>query len=204
MFVMAGKMLFGDPKIPAEFRKATGTDLTDGKDSVVIICSAPHRLTSEFPSLQIDLVDRVTRILETHNIKVVPSGDVASWYDDHGEWGDYSELAAEFDAKFVVHITLREFTHRVEESPNLLQGKADGHISVHRVSKSGSSKLTDRNFVAPVSLAFDRDIRLTYPKSYPVPLESRSEDLFTQGFMDRVALNISQLFYDYRMSDSID
>lgn len=204
LFVMAGKALFGDPKFPAEFRTATGTDLTDGDDSVVIICTAPHRLTTEFPSLQIDMLDRVTRNLETRNVRVVPSGDVASWFDDHGEWGDYSELAKAFDAKFVIHIVLREFTHRVPESPHLLQGTADGQISVHEISaKRAGSSITSKSFRAPVSLVFDRAFRLRYPKSYPVPLETRSEDLFTQGFLDRVALNISQHFYDYRMSEQI-
>ena len=85
LFVMAGKVLFGDPQIPAEFKKVTGTDLAESKDSVVIIATAPHRLLSDVPALQQDIADRVRRILDTRNIKVVPAGDVASWFDDHSE-----------------------------------------------------------------------------------------------------------------------
>lgn len=203
LFVMAGKAIFGDPKIPAEFRTATGTDLTQGSDPVVIICTAPHRILSEFPSLQIDIVDRVSRNLETRNVRVVPSGDVARWFDDHGEWGDYSEMAAEFDAKFVIHVDVREFDYRVPESESLMQGRTEGRISVHEVTKSPNSKLTSRNFSAPVSLAFDSNFTQTFPTSYPVPRENRSEDLFVQGFMDRVAQHISQHFYDYRMSETV-
>ncbi len=203
LFVMAGKAILGDPKTPAEFRMATGTDLTDGKEAVVIICSAPHHLLSRFPSLQVDILDRVSRNLETRNVNVVPSGDVATWFDDHGEWGDYSELAKEFDAEFVIHIDVRRFECKVPESEHLLQGKADGRISVHRISDGPLKPLTSKDFKAPIKLAFDRDFNLQFPTSYPVSREDRSEDLFVQGFMDRVAQNISQHFYDYRMSESI-
>ena len=203
LFVMAGKAIMGDPKAPAEFRTATGTDLTTGEDSVVIICTAPHGIVSRFPSLQIDIVDRVTRTLKTRNVKVVPSGDVARWFDDHGEWGDYSEMATEFDATFVIHVNIREFGCRVPESENLMQGKADGRISVHKVRQGPTKPLTSRKYVAPVSLAFDRDFNLQVPSTYPVPRENRSEELFMQGFLDRVAQNISQHFYDYRMSEAI-
>ena len=201
LLVMAGKAVFGDPKKPAEFRTVTGTDLTEGDDAVVIICTAPHRLTSQHPALQIDIVDKVSRNLETRNVKVVPSGDVATWFDDHGEWGDYSELAQEFDARFVVHVDLREFTHKVPQSENLLQGKAEGHISVHEFH--GNQKKKNSKTTLPVTLAFDRDFRLMFPGTYPVPRESRSEELFVQGFTDRVAQVIALHFYDARMSETI-
>lgn len=205
LVVMAGKALMGDPKVTAPFRAATGKDLTESDDSVVIICSAPHRLLTENPALQIDIVDRVSRTLETHGIKVVPSGDVASWYDDHGEWGDYSDLAAAFDAKYVLHIDFRKFHHQVPESENLLQGTAEGHLSVHEViRKKGISKtLTRQNEYIPVSMVFDRDFALKFPSAYPVPRETNSEEAFVQSFIDRVALHISQHMYDYKMSDSI-
>jgi hypothetical protein len=55
----------------------------------------------------------------------------------------------------------------------------------------------------PVSLVFDRNFTLTFPTSYPVPREKRSEDMFLQGFLDRLAQHLSQHLYDYRMSESI-
>ncbi|GAB5441728.1 MAG: hypothetical protein Fues2KO_20770 [Fuerstiella sp.] len=201
LFVMAGKALLGDPKIAAEFRKTTGVDLTDGDDAVVIICSAPHRLQDRYPALQIDIADRVSRNLETRNVKVVPSGDVAGWFDDHGEWGDYSELAQKFDASFVIHIDVREFEHRVPQSENLMQGQAEGRISVHRYQRSEDGKRNE--FEPAVTMAFDRDFRLMFPGGYPVPRETRSEDLFVEGFLDRVAQNIGHYFYDVRMSETI-
>ena len=201
LFVMAGKAVFGDPKVQSQLKAATGRDLSDGEDALLIICSAPHRLLTNFQSLQIDIVDRVSRNLESRNVKVIPSGDVATWYDDHGEWGDYSELAAEFGARFVLHIEVREFDYRVPESENLMQGKAAGRILVHEVH--GGRKQTKILEQIPVSLVFDSDFSLTFPTSYPVPREKRSEDMFQQGFLDRLAQHISQYLYDYRMSESI-
>ena len=41
MFVLAGKMFFGDPKQTSAFHEGTGVDLTEGKKKVVVLCSAP-------------------------------------------------------------------------------------------------------------------------------------------------------------------
>lgn len=206
LFVMAGKAMFGDPKVTSAFSAATGNDLTESDEKVVIICSASHRLLSRVPSLQIDIVDRVSRNLETHGIRVVDSGDLAGWYDDHGEWGDYTELAAEFEAGYILHVDLREFDYRVPESENLLQGKAEGHISVHQIksqNKPAISLSKPRKDFVPVLSVFDRDFALQFPASYPVPRETRSEDMFAQTFLDRTALHISQHLYDYKMSESV-
>lgn len=205
LFVMAGKMILGDPKITAAFTASTGESLTDTKKPVVFICSAPHRLLNVMPSLQFDIVDQVSRTLRIEGVNVVDSGEVASWYDDHGEWGDFSELAAAFDAGYVVQIKFNEFDHRVPKSETLLQGKAQGHINVYKVYSPADGRDTDAEVEAsiPVSLMFDKAFSLKYPESYQVPRETRSEDSFLQAFVKRTSHHISQHFYDYRRSDLI-
>lgn len=172
----------------------------DSNKPVVIICDAPHGLLSKVPSLQIDLLDRVSRILEGQGIPVADPGDVASWYDDHGEWGDYSEIAESMGSEFVLHIHVSEFTHEVPESDTLLQGNIEGHLTVHKIttSKNGDSS------GMPISMIFSRAFGTQFPSSYPVPKETRSEDSFIQSFLDRSAQHIAQYFYDYRMSESIE
>ncbi|MCA9086461.1 MAG: hypothetical protein KDA81_20535 [Planctomycetaceae bacterium] len=202
LFVMAGKAMFGDPKVQSPLRAATGIELAKSEDSVLIICSASHRILSHFPSLQIDLVDRIGRDLEIHNIHVVPSGDVAAWFDDHGEWGDYSELGEHFHARYIMHVDVLKFDYRVPESENLLQGQAEGNIRLHEISRSSDKSKPSRDFT-PVRLVFDRNFAVMFPTSYPVPRESRSEDQFLQTFLDRTALHIGQHVYDYRSSESI-
>ena len=191
--VMAGKMLFGDPKAKSQFRAATGTDLTKGEKSLLIACSAPHGILSKYPSIQIDIVDRIIRILDTRNIKVVSSDDVATWFDDHGEWGDFSELADEFDADYVLHIEVESFVCSVPDSPNLLQGKADGKVTVLEAEGEDTKTMVQ---------AFERTFDIMYP-SYPVPRENKSEQLFTEGFLDRIASHLAHYLYDHRASESV-
>ena len=191
--VMAGKMLFGDPKVKSQFRGATGVDLTKGEKSLLIICSAPHGILAKYPSIQIDIVDRMTRHLDTRKVKVISSDDVATWFDDHGEWGDFSELADEFDADFIMHIEIDTFSCQVEDSPNLLQGKTDGKVTI--VEAAGKD-------VKSTNVAFERTFDVTFP-AYPVPRENKSEQLFTEGFLDRTAISLTQFLYDHRASETV-
>ena len=192
--VMAGKMLMGDPRQTSPFHAKTGTDLTKGKHSVVITCTAPHGILARYPSLQIDMVDRVTRILETHGIDVVSSDKVGAWYDDHGDWGDYSELAREFEADFIMNIELRRFTDLVPDSENLLQGDAEGQVLVHKVTNEE---------LRPTYEVLRQNFHLMFPESYPVPRENRSEQIFLEGFMDRTALHLAQMLYDHKASETV-
>ena len=209
LMVMAGKVFLGDPKVKSPFTSATGQDLTEADKPIAIICDAPHRLVSRVPSLQVDILDRVARHLETQGVAVVDPGDMASWYDDHGEWGDFSELAAHFGAGYVLQIELRECTYRVPESENLLQGKAEGHLTVVEVRAPKNRLLTAESSARsddwlPATTVFDRDFSLQFPTSYPITRETQSEDIFAQTFIDRVATHISQHLYDYKTSDSVN
>ena len=192
--VMAGKMFFGDPKMKSAFRGATGVDLTKGEKSLLIVCTAPHGTQVKFPSIQIDVVDRITRILDTRNVKVVSSDEVATWVDDHGEWGDFSELADEFDADFVMNIQIDSFRTDVPDSPNLMQGKAEGKVIVLE-AKGKDTKTT--------TTAFERVFSVTYP-AYPIPRENRSEQLFAETFLDRTAVSLSHFLYDHRASETVE
>ncbi len=194
LFVMAGKAILGDPQISSEFRVHTGIDLTKGKDSVLILCSAPHGILADFPALQIDIVDRVSRTLKTRNVNVIPADDVAAWYDSHGEWGDFSALAREFKASYVMHIDLHTFTYRVPDSETVLQGNCQGRVKVYTAKES-----TD----GPIRQIFDRSLKIAFPEAYPVPRENHSDSVFGETFMDRVALHIAQLIYDHRMAETV-
>ena len=192
--VAVGKMVMGDPQMTSSFEQSTGTNLCESEDRLLIICTAPHQILLDFPSVQLDLLDRISLQLENREIKVVSSDDVASWYDDHGEWGDYSELARHFDARYVMHLNLRTFSYIEPESTNLLRGRSEGTVKVYEISED------DSGFVDKV---FERDLRVKFPEIHPVPRESRSEDLFVDNLLDRVALQTSQMFYNHRLGDTI-
>ena len=194
--VMAGKMFFDDPKMQSVFREATGTDLTDGEKSILIACSTSHQILSKHPGIRIDIVDKMSRILDTRHVRMIPADDVAKWFDDHGDWGDFSELAASFDADYVMHIDLKTFSVEVPDSPNLLQGKADGRVSMMEVKLSGRNK--DKKAAVTV---IERPFKVMFPTTYPIPRESRSEEMFTENFLDRISAQLSRMLYDHRASD---
>lgn len=192
--VAVGKMVMGDPKSPSAFEQFTGTRLSESDERLLIICTAPHRILVEFPSVQLDLSDRISRNLKNRDIEVVSSDDVAAWFDDHGEWGDYSELARHFDARYVMHLKLRTFSYLEPESTNLLRGRSEGTVKVYEARHDDP---------IPVRKVYERDLRVKFPEIYPVPRESRSDEMFVENLLNRVALQTSQLFYDHRLTDTI-
>ena len=193
LMVAAGKMLLGDPKMTSDFQQATGNDLRKSGDQLLIICTAPHSILVQHPSLQLDLLDRISRTLETRGVSVVSSDDVASWYDDHGEWGDYSQLAVHFGARYVAQLDLRRFTCQVPNS-DLLQGNFQGRIQVFEVDPKKTS---------PVRQALDRELRMKFPETWPMPRGNQSDDIFIRTFVERVADDVSRIFYSYRFGETI-
>ena len=138
----------------------------------------------------------MSRILDTHNVKVVPADDVATWFDDHGEWGDFTELADEFDADYVMHIDLKSLAVVVPDSPNLLQGKTEGRVTMMEVKMMGKDKDKKKT-----SVAVERSFNVMFPTTYPVPRESRSEEMFTENFLDRISAQLARMLYDHRPSE---
>ena len=194
--VMIGKMFFDDPKMKSVFREATGTDLTDGQKTILVACSTSHQILSKHPGVRIDIVDKMSRILDTRNVKLVSPDDVATWFDDHGEWGDFSELANSFDADYVMHIDLKTFNVEVPDSPNLLQGKAEGRVAIMEVKVSGKNKDKKK-----ASTVVERSFKVMFPTTYPIPRESRSEEMFTENFLDRISAQLARMLYDHRPSE---
>lgn len=191
LFVMAGKMFFGDPKQKSQFRRSTDVDLTKGEKKLLIACSAPHGVLNRFPAIQIDLVDRMSHLLKTRGVKVIPSDDVATWLDDNGDWGDFGELSARFKADYVVHVTITRFEVDVPNSSNLQQGRMSCRVEILDCKKTGS----------PTGV-FDNTYDMSYPK-FPIQKENKSERIFLESFMKNVSTSLAQLLYDHRASEVI-
>ncbi len=191
LFVIAGKMFFGDPKQKSQFRRSTGIDLTKGEKSLLIACSAPHGVLNRFPSIQIDLVDRMSHLLKTRGVKVISSDQVATWLDDHGDWGDFGELSDHFKADYVVHVNITQFEVDLPNSSNLQQGKMSCRVEIMDCKKGDSP-----------SVVFDNTYDMNYPK-FPVQTESKSERIFLESFMKNVSVSLAQLLYDHRTSEVI-
>ncbi len=193
-FVAVGKMVMGEPQLTSSFEQTTGVNLSESGDRVLIICTAPHNILVDFPSVQLELMDRISHHLENRDIHVVSADDVAAWYDDQGEWGDYTELAEHFNARYVMHLTLRTFSYLEPQSSHLMRGRCEGTVKVYEIDEEGS---------IPVRKSFERNLHVKFPEIHPVPRESKSDSIFVENLLNRVSLQSSQMFYDHRMSDTI-
>ncbi len=196
LFVMAGKMFFGDPKQTAPFRTTTDVDLTKGDKSVLIVATTPQSVKAEVSNVDLEIVERVSRLLRTKGVKVYPSKEVLNWLDERGgQWGDASEIAAKFDADYILEIDVDRFTHREENSPDLYRGNAIGNVQAYEVVKTAGGRTA--------SPCFGKEFSCQYPSQAPKPAHQISEETFRKEFLHRVCTEISHMFYDYRASEMI-
>lgn len=194
--VMAGKMLTGDPMLPAQFKQMTHTDLVKNKNKVVVICSTPTAIDAELGGLNLDLIDGITRRMKVHGIQVVNPDAVAQWIDDNGGViTDPSEMARAFDADYVAWIDVSAFTLKEPNAPKLLRGHTEGFIRVFQVEKIDDDK---------VALAkYNAEFTVTYPPHQPLSETGRSAVLFQKEFIDRVCEQLAETFYDHRPGANI-
>lgn len=196
VFVMAGKILNGDPKYTCKFRTMTNIDLTKGEHKVLIICSAPETIEASNSTLKVDLIDGITRRLKRRKIDVVNPDDVAKWIDDHGGVGnDVNELAEGFDADYIAWIDIDTFTTLEGNSSKLHRGRSIGEIRVYRVDKFDERKIASQIFVT--------EYTSVHPPHQPISFNSSSATVFEKEYLDIVSEQIAQTFYDYRLNDTL-
>ena len=135
---MAGKMFMGDPLIPADFKNQTKEDLTKGKSTVLVVCTAPDSIDSDHSTLAYDLIDGITRKLQLHNVKVINPDLVAGWIDEHGSSHAHPErLARDFETDYNIIIEVHGFSFREPNSPKLLRGQSSGIVRAFEITEIG-------------------------------------------------------------------
>ncbi|QDV53582.1 hypothetical protein [Gimesia fumaroli] len=196
LYVMAGKMFFGDPLITCEFTSRTKVDLADEKKKVLVICSTPESIRSDYPSLNYDLLEQITYRLKRQDIEVMDTGEVATWLDDNGGvWNDVDELAENFDTDYIIHVDIDDFDYREPNSPNLLRGKAFGNVSAYEVMEADGMKRALE--------VFSSEYTSEYPSHLPVSVEQESPKVFRKKYLDRIADQIGRFFYNYHAGEEI-
>lgn len=194
--VMFGKMIAGEPLVPAEFRKMTKDDLTKGKHTVLVVCTAPETIDSENSTLAYDVIDGVTRRMKLHGINVVNPDLVANYLDMNGGGDiDPTQLAEEFDPDYIIVIEIQHFSFREPNSPKLLRGQSSGIVRVVEVSEINGHKLA--------SSVFGTEFSSTYPIHQPVSEQGRSSLIFQKEYMDRFCTQLAEKFYDHRPGGDI-
>jgi hypothetical protein len=193
---MAGKALFGDPKQVSEFRSRTGIDLTKSEKRLLVIVRTPQVIEGDLPSLDVDLIDAISRRLKLHGVQVVDPDQVAKWIDHNGGRFDHpTELAREFDTNFIAVIDVESFRLHDDASPNLYHGTAVGQMQVFEVQEVAGSK--------EALQVFSGNFRNQYPPHGPVPVDSLSPKMFQKRFIDNLSERLGSRFYDFRLGDEM-
>lgn len=189
--VMFGKMLTGDPMVPAEFRAMTREDLAKGKLTVLVVCTTPDSVESDLATLKFDMIDGVTRRMKYNGVKVINPDLVAKWLDEHGTVGsDLSELAQDFEADYIVHLDVQEFGFREPNSPKLMRGHSSGFVRVSKVEEAGSQRFAHA--------VYSNEFTSTYPAHQPISEQTKTSLTFQKDYVDRVCDQLAQKFYDHR------
>lgn len=189
--VMAGKMFKGEPLRPAEFYAMTGTDLGKGKHRIAIVCSTPAAVESDLSSLNLDLIDGVTRRLKVNGVDVVDPDVVARWIDDNGGVvTDPAAMANAFDADFVAWIDIDQFSLKEDATSKLLRGRTNGFVRVYQIQDLDGSKVA--------LSAFNSEFTSIFPSHQPISELSRSKVSFQKEYIDRLCSELAVKFYDHR------
>ena len=197
LVIMANKMLFGDPVVASAFRRATGADLVKSGEKVLVVCSVPHGVKTRFEGAEYEIVQKVTRQLARQGISVVDGNRVAEWMDDNGGmWESPQELAQAFEANYVLHIDLKQFSYEEPNSPNMYRARIAGQVYGFRVEGEGDAKRAWE--------VFSYGYSLTHPATRPLSREEiPTPEVFLRTCVDRASIELAQLFYDHRLSDEV-
>ncbi len=201
LIVMTGKMLFGNPKVKCAFSIARHVNLVKQKKKVLVICSVPESIKLEFPSLEIDLQDSVTRQLKRQEIQVVNPNKVIDWIQENGSGpSDPSqradELARSFETDYIIVIDLERFSYTEENIPTMYQGHAEGNVLAFELSKKNGRKTALQ--------VFSHQFQSVYPRFSPKPAHQISKQTFVNDYLRRVSLELAQLFYDHPLSEEVE
>ncbi len=193
--VMAGKMFRGEPLRQAEFHSMTGTDLSKGKHRIAILCSTPASVESELSSLNVDLIDGITRRLKVHGVEVVDPDVVAKWIDDNGGVvTDPASMANAFDTEFIAWIDIDTFSLKEDETSKLLRGRTNGFVRVYQIQDVGDGKVA--------LSAFNSEFTSIFPSHQPISELSRSQLSFQKEYIDRLCSELAVKFYDHRPGEN--
>lgn len=196
LFLMAGKMLFGDPKIASTFTERTSIDLAKEQKKLLVICRTPYMVENAMPSLEYDLTDGVLRRLKQKRIPTVSPDAVATWMDENGSSNNNpARLAKDFDCDFIAIIEVTSLRFYEENSRDMFRGHALGNIRAFEVKRMGNEKQAMQ--------VYSGEFTSEYPQFSPVSIHSMSERVFQKQFLDSLSQQIARHFHDYRASDSM-
>ncbi len=154
---------------------------------VAVVCRPVTSLHFRDSSVSRDLAKQVSLHLQKNvkHIKVIDQREVFEWADEN-TWDDYYQLGKALGADVVVGLDLEEFS--LLQGQTLYQGKANLKILVYDMAK-GKDPVFERNIPQAV-----------YPPNAAIPASEKPESHFRRQFVEYLARQIGQYFYDHDAS----
>ena len=192
--VMLGKVVMGDPKQPSGFELATGISLEEENKRILIHCVSPSFVTSEYDSLTADVQEEVIRRMKRRGMAVLHPDAAANILDNNGGTFDPNLLAAQLDdVDYIMLVTISGFQYRVDQSPNLFQGKASGRVIGYEVVKDDALHQTLK--------IYDQEFQSQYPIAHPIASDQMPKNVFIRRFIDQIADDVGSSFYKISQSE---
>ncbi len=154
---------------------------------VAVVCRPLTSLQFRDSSVSRDLAKQVGLHLQKNvpHIKLIEQREVFEW-EDENTWEDYTEIGKALGADMVVGLDLEEFS--LLQGQTLYQGKANLKILVVDVA-AGKEPVFERNMPQAI-----------YPPNAPIPASEKPEQQFRRQFVEFLARQIGQYFYDHDAS----
>jgi hypothetical protein len=195
--------LQGRPKTTCEFTNMTrGKSLAEKGKKVIVLSTSSWSAQREEPSLDLDIIDSVSRRLQIENVDVVDPHKVGTWIDDNGGIKDTTELdpiGVKFNADYIVLFTFTDYGYREDNSPSLYRGHASYKVVVVEMVSDRNAKRGKR-----AKVIYNRHFESKYPNRPISEDEAGTLEVFKSKYMGRLSQDLTRLFVDYRPEDEIN
>src|SRR5262249_8250998 len=139
-FYFVAKMLGADERVPPPFE----FKVDEGR--IMVVTVAPLDMQIESGHIDHDLNSVITRKLiegfalerKTKKFQISRADKTAKWQDEHPEWTTMKpgEIGKARNADYVIYVEIESISYfQPGSSRQLLQGKADLQVSVHRIDE---------------------------------------------------------------------
>jgi hypothetical protein len=212
---MVGKMLLGDPMTTASYTVTTGVDLVETQSNIVIHVSAPSTTLRDCPTLTFDLEQELHQRCRHHEVQCIDQSEVSNILDAKGLNFDPDLIARGIkDVDFIFRIHIENFSIRVENSPNLLQGIAHGTISGYQVEggpprdpeqrEKEKKENPDRTYPPRTAVQnYEKEFQLENPRNHPIPVDQTPAKIFLRRFVTKLAEHLGNQFYPVKTAELI-
>jgi len=195
--------LQGRPMATCEFTAMTKKKLSEKGKRVVVLTSCASQAQANEPSLDLDIIDSVSRKLQLDNVNVVDPYKVGAWIDEHGgikEETPLDPIGMKFNADYIVLFKFNDFGYNAANTSGLYQGHASYKVVVVEMVKDKNAKDGKR-----AKVIYNRPFESKFPKNRPVSAdEAGTLEVFKSNYMSRLGQELTRLFVDYRPEDEIN